>query len=176
MEARALKKHIRLSPRKIARLAKECRGKKLSFVKPRLAFLPQKAARVLLSTIHSAEANFLVKSPQADVDSLVIETLLVNKAKGFRRILYRAKGRADRMHRKASHIDVTVSDKFAKQAAASANSSKSTKAEKGKKTAVDAQASKAAMPVKQIKSDEASTKSAPVSSKEKNLQPDSAKL
>ncbi|BBM88675.1 50S ribosomal protein L22 [Spirochaetota bacterium] len=110
MQSQATKKYIRISRRKIARLGKLCSRKRLAEVKPRLAFLPQKSARVLLQTLKSAEANFLVKAPNTNTDALVIERLEINIARGFKRLLYRARGRGNRMNKRASHIHVVLTD------------------------------------------------------------------
>ncbi len=110
MQAQAKKKYIGISNRKLSRLTRECVRKRTAHVKPRLAFLPQKAARVLLDIIKSAEANFLLRSPNADTDMLLIKEFQVGAARGLRRLMYRARGRADRIHKRASHIHVVVTD------------------------------------------------------------------
>ena len=114
MEARAVKKYVRISRRKIWRIAKECVGNSVEEVKGKLSFLPQKSARVLLSTICSAEGNFLFANPNENTEKLLIESILVDKGPSMKRIIYRARGRADRIEKKSSHVTVILKNNLKK--------------------------------------------------------------
>ena len=104
--ASAKAKYIKVPPRKIARLARECVGVKVSTVKPTLSFYPQKAARVLLKVVASAEAN--LKQKGQAVEDAVVRSISVDKGMSYKRLIYRAKGRADRKEVKTAHISVEV--------------------------------------------------------------------
>ena len=110
MEARAIAKYVRVSPRKAARLARECVGKRVEDMKPILSFYPQKAAKAVLSVLVSAQSNLLVKSAEIKAEQVVVRAISIDRAPGAKRILYRARGRANRKERKFSHLNVVVGD------------------------------------------------------------------
>lgn len=110
MESKSTKKYVGISPRKIARLAKECVNKNLKSIKPKLSFLPQHAARELYKTLCSAEANFQVKNPNFNTDDLIVKSVLVNMGPTMKRMLPRARGSADVVKKKSAHIYVVLTD------------------------------------------------------------------
>jgi len=61
--------------------------------------------KVLESAIANAENNF-----GADVDELKVHEIYVDKGPVLKRIMPRAKGRADRILKPTSHITIKVSD------------------------------------------------------------------
>lgn len=99
-----------MSRRKIARLARECVNKKLAYVKPRLAVLPQEASVQLGKTIRSAEANFQQKNPNANTDDLIVKTISITVGPTFRRLLPRSRGSADEIRKRSAHIYVVLTD------------------------------------------------------------------
>jgi len=110
MKSAAYIKHIDISRRKISRLTRECRKKKVSEVIPKLSVLPQHAARAVIKAIKSAEANFLVKNPNCNADELLIESILAEGGSVMKRMLPRARGSADVIKRRSSHIRVVLTD------------------------------------------------------------------
>jgi large subunit ribosomal protein L22 len=74
-----------------------------------LKFSNQRAAgvirKVLESAIANAENNF-----GADVDELKINEIFVDEGPVMKRIMPRAKGRADRITKPTSHITIRVGD------------------------------------------------------------------
>jgi large subunit ribosomal protein L22 len=61
--------------------------------------------KVLDSAIANAENN-----EGADVDDLKVKAICVDEGPRLKRIMPRAKGRADRIVKRTSHITVTVAD------------------------------------------------------------------
>ena len=61
--------------------------------------------KVLESAIANAENN-----EGADIDELKVSEIFVNEGMTMKRIRPRAKGRADRIFKRSSHITVTVTD------------------------------------------------------------------
>ena len=61
--------------------------------------------KVLESAIANAENN-----EGADIDELKVSEVFVNEGMTMKRIKPRAKGRADRILKRSSHITVTVTD------------------------------------------------------------------
>ncbi len=137
MQSVAIKKHLRISRRKVARVGKDCIGKKIKEVKAQLSFLPNESAREIFQTIKSAESNFINKNPNFNPDDLVIKNILVDKGPSFKRIIYRAKGRANRIEKKTSHLKVVLEQRVKKTPVAPAKAL--TKAPRVSKKAVDAQ-------------------------------------
>ena len=99
---------------KIARLARECVGIHVGEAKLLLAGLPQKAANELYKTIHSAASNCLTKTPNVNIDELIIKSILVDGGPSMKRMMPRARGRSDRIIKRSSHIKVLVVDKIKK--------------------------------------------------------------
>ena len=110
MQSIALKKYVGISRRKIARLARECIGLRAEEAQLRLGILPQKAAHELSKTIHSAASNFLSRDSNADVSALLIRSILVDNGPMMKRMMPRARGRADRILKRSSHIKVVLHD------------------------------------------------------------------
>ncbi len=74
-----------------------------------LGFSPQKAAGLVRKVVESAIAN-AENNNAADIDELRIAEIFVNEGLVMKRVKPRAKGRADRIVKRTSHITVTVSD------------------------------------------------------------------
>ncbi len=109
MNTQAVLKFVRLSPQKARLVADLVRGKKVDDAINTLKFSNQRAAdvirKVLESAIANAENNF-----GADVDELKVREIFVDKGPVMKRIMPRAKGRADRITKPTSHITIRVSD------------------------------------------------------------------
>ena len=110
MESKAVTKYIRRSPKKIRGIANEIRGMVVSDAIAHLEHMPNMGALNLKKTILSASANAVVKNPDLNTDQLYIKELLVDQGPSFKRIKPRARGRADRIVKRTSHISVTLTD------------------------------------------------------------------
>lgn len=120
MEASSLKKYVRISRRKIGRLARELSGLRLVQAKAKMAILPQESARQLFKALRSAEANYQVKNPNFNTDNLVVKSAVVEVGPTISRMLPRARGSADMLKKRSAHIRVVVSDGAKAPAAAKA--------------------------------------------------------
>ncbi|SHK20517.1 50S ribosomal protein L22 [Desulforamulus aeronauticus] len=109
MEARAIAKFIRVSPRKARMVVDLVRGKKLEEALAILRYTPNKAADVVTKVVKSAAAN-AEHNYEMDKDDLVISQIFVDQGPSLKRVMPRAMGRADIIKRKTSHITVVVSD------------------------------------------------------------------
>ena len=117
MESRAVTKYIRRSPKKIRGIANEIRGMIVSDAVSYLEHVPNMGALNLRKTILSASANAAMKNPDINTDQLVIKELCVDQGPSFKRVKPRARGRADRIVKKTSHISVILSDDLKNKAA-----------------------------------------------------------
>ncbi|WP_018124746.1 50S ribosomal protein L22 [Desulfovibrio oxyclinae] len=109
MEAKAVAKFIRVSPRKTRLVAETVKGKPVEDALNVLRFTPKKPARILSKVLYSAIANAEQK-PGVDVDALVIDKIIVNEGPTWKRIKPRAMGRAYRIRKRTSHITVVVKE------------------------------------------------------------------
>lgn len=111
MEARAVSRYIRISPRKARLVADLIRGKNVDEALGILALTPKKASPYLRKAVLSAAANARDRSDgDARVKNadLLIKEILINEGPTLKRIRPRAQGRAYRIHKRTSHIEVTV--------------------------------------------------------------------
>ena len=110
MEVIAKHKGARISAQKARLVADQIRGKRVDEALNILAYSPKKGADLVKKVLESAIAN-AEHNDGADVDELRVSTIFVDEAMTMKRIKPRAKGRADRILKRNSHITVKVSDK-----------------------------------------------------------------
>lgn len=109
MHVSATAKRLRVSPQKARLVVDLVRGKPVSDALDILGFSPQKAASLVRKIVESAIAN-AENNAGADIDDLKISEIFVDQGLVMKRIKPRAKGRADRIVKRTSHITVTVTD------------------------------------------------------------------
>ncbi|MGL1861875.1 MAG: 50S ribosomal protein L22 [Pseudodesulfovibrio sp.] len=109
MEAKAVAKYIRVSPRKTRLVADNIRGKGVEDALNILRFTPKKAAKILSKVLFSAISN-AEQMPGVDVDNLIVDSVLVNEGPTWKRIQPRAMGRAYRIRKRTSHITIVVKE------------------------------------------------------------------
>lgn len=109
MQVSATAKRLRVSPQKARLVVDLVRGKPVSDAIDILNFSSQKAAGLVRKVVESAIAN-AENNAGADIDELKISEIYVNEGLTMKRIKPRAKGRADRIFKRTSHITVTVTD------------------------------------------------------------------
>lgn len=112
MEARAIARFVRMSPRKARLVIDAIRGKNVNDALRVVQLSSKKAAlpirKTLESAIANAESNFDV-----DVDQLFVVRATVDMGRSLRRMQPRAYGRADVIRHHTSHITIVVGDKGA---------------------------------------------------------------
>jgi len=107
MVSKAIARYIRIAPRKLRVVGNLVRGKKVQEALDILKFTPRAGAKVLYKVVSSALANATNKG-NVDVDTLVVDRLLVDEGPVLKRYLPRAMGRATRIRKKSSHIVVEL--------------------------------------------------------------------
>jgi large subunit ribosomal protein L22 len=110
MEVSAKLRGARLSAQKARLVADQIRGKGVEEALNLLAFSPKKAATLIKKTLESAIAN-AEHNEGLDVDELRVATVFVDEGSTMKRIMPRAKGRADRILKRTCHITVKVAEK-----------------------------------------------------------------
>ncbi|MDI3261127.1 MAG: 50S ribosomal protein L22 [Sinobacteraceae bacterium] len=109
MQTQAVLKFVRLSPQKGRLVADLVRGKPVAEALDTLKFSRTRAARIVRKVLESAIAN-AENNDGADVDELTVSAIMVDEGPRLKRIRPRAKGRADRILKRTSHVTVRVSD------------------------------------------------------------------
>ncbi|CAH8183481.1 MULTISPECIES: 50S ribosomal protein L22 [Vibrio] len=109
MEAIAKHNFARISPQKARLVADLIRGKSVDQALEILTFSNKKAAVLVKKVLESAIAN-AEHNEGADIDDLNVAKIFVDEGPTMKRIMPRAKGRADRILKRSSHITVVVAD------------------------------------------------------------------
>ncbi|TCK05993.1 LSU ribosomal protein L22P [Marinobacterium mangrovicola] len=109
MEVIAKHKGARISAQKARLVADQIRGKSVGEALNILAFSNKKGADLVKKVLESAIAN-AEHNEGADVDELRVSAIFVDEGMTMKRIMPRAKGRADRILKRTSHITVKVAD------------------------------------------------------------------
>ena len=110
MEATAKHNFARISPQKARLVADLIRGKSVDQALEILTFSNKKAAALVKKVLESAIAN-AEHNEGADIDDLNVAKIFVDEGPTMKRIMPRAKGRADRILKRSSHITVVVADR-----------------------------------------------------------------
>ena len=98
-----------ISAQKCRLVADVVRGKPVGSALQTLSFMPKKGAAILKKVLESAIAN-AEHNHGADIDELKVSEILVDAGPTMKRLRPRARGRADRIIKRTSHLKVTVSE------------------------------------------------------------------
>ena len=99
----------RLSAQKARLVADQVRGKRVEEALELLTYSSKKAAAIIKKVLNTAIAN-AEHNEGADVDELKLSTICVDEGTTMKRIMPRAKGRADRILKRSCHITIAVAD------------------------------------------------------------------
>jgi len=101
-------KYVRISPTKVRFVLDNIRGKKAEEALAMMQNIPHKAGDILVKLIKSVMANAEVKGlNKAD---LIIKETWVSPGPTMKRINIRARGRADRVEKRSSHITMIMEE------------------------------------------------------------------
>ncbi len=110
MEAKAYLKYARISPRKVKIVLDLIRGKDVGVAMGILKNTPKSASEYLIkllkSAIANAETNF-----HMDVSKLYVSECFVCPGPTLKRIMPRAKGSADRILKRTSHVTLALKER-----------------------------------------------------------------
>jgi large subunit ribosomal protein L22 len=110
MEAQAVAKYLRLSPRKVRLSADLVRGKQVEEALNILSLTPKFGAKVVSKVVHSALANAR-QNKSIDVDTLFVKTIFINQGPTLKRFRARPMGRAGRIRKRTCHVTVVLSER-----------------------------------------------------------------
>lgn len=109
LEAKAVEKYIRISPRKIKYVVEMIKTKPVDEAIDILSLTPKGAAVVVKKALQSAVANATENHKMKEED-LYISKIMVNEGPTLKRFRPRARGRATRIRKRTTHLSVYVSD------------------------------------------------------------------
>jgi large subunit ribosomal protein L22 len=114
IEARAMAKHVRMSPQKVRLVIDLIRGERAESALQILQYTQKRASRDVEKVLRSAIANAERKAEDAgatlDVDQLFVSHCFVNEGSRWKRLRPAPMGRAFRYQRRTSHIIVGVAE------------------------------------------------------------------
>jgi large subunit ribosomal protein L22 len=105
--ARAVARHVRVSPMKARRVVDLVRGLPAKEALTVLKFAPQAASEQVYKVLASAVAN-AENNERLDPDSLLVRTAFVDEGPTLKRFRPRAQGRAYRIRKRTCHITIEV--------------------------------------------------------------------
>ena len=109
MKTSATLKHARLAPQKMRLIADQIRGLPVDRALNILTFSNKKAANIIKKVLESAIAN-AEHNDGADIDELKVTSICIDQGPTAKRLRARARGRADRIFKRTSHLTVTVAE------------------------------------------------------------------
>ena len=110
MEAKAIAKYVRTSPRKAGQICSLVRGKNVDEALAILKYMPQKSAGIIAKVVKSAAAN-AENNMNMDPKKLYVSEVYANQGPTLRRFMPRAQGRATGIRKRTSHIGVVVRER-----------------------------------------------------------------
>ncbi len=110
MEARAILRFNRASPRRVRLVVDQIRGKEVEKALDILKFTPKRSAAIVAKVLKSAIAN-AENTQNVDVDRLYVKRALVDEGGMWKRFMPRAMGRATRVRKRLSHITVVIDER-----------------------------------------------------------------
>lgn len=112
MEAKAKKRYIPTSPRKMRLVVDLVRGKSVESALNILHFSTKHAAKVIEKTLRSAVSNLSNKTDTGKVDehTVFIKTIFVDEGPTMKRILPAPQGRAYKIRKRSNHLTIIVTD------------------------------------------------------------------
>lgn len=107
VEARAIARYVRISPRKVRVVIDLIRNTSVEKARTILAFSDRNAAETILKVLNSAVAN-AENNFGMRADDLYVKACWVDEGPTLKRIRARAKGSAARINKRTCHITVVV--------------------------------------------------------------------
>jgi large subunit ribosomal protein L22 len=119
MEAKAIAKYVRVTPRKADQVLQLIRGKRVDQATELLMFTPKHVARTIRKVLQSAVANAVAIEGKINTESLHVKHATAHAGPTMKRILPRAQGRATPILKRTCHITVVVEGDAVAEAPAS---------------------------------------------------------
>lgn len=113
MEAKAISRYIRQSPRKVRQVADLVRGKDIESALDQLHFSNKKASESVEKTVRSAISNLMSLEGGAGInpEDLYLKEIYIDAGATVKRFRAGSMGRASVIRKRSSHISVVVAEK-----------------------------------------------------------------
>lgn len=110
MEAKAVAKYVRMSPRKARLVVDQIRGRNAREALAILQTLPNRPTEPIYKVLHSAMAN-AENNFEMSTDELYVAQVFVDQGPVLKRFRPRARGTASRIRKPTSHITIILREK-----------------------------------------------------------------
>ena len=110
MQAKAIQRFVRITPRKCNQVLDLIRGQAVERAQNTLQFTPKQGARIVQKVLKSAVANALHEG-KVRVEDLYVKEAVVGAGPTLKRWLPSAQGRATPILKRMSHVSITVATK-----------------------------------------------------------------
>ena len=110
MEAKAIAKYVRISPRKVRIVMDLIRGKNVGEAFAILKYTPKVASEVIEKVLKSAVAN-AEHNYDLNADKLFVSAAYVDQGPTMKRIHPRSRGQAFKILKRSSHVTVVVKER-----------------------------------------------------------------
>ncbi len=110
MEAKAIGKYLRISPRKVRLVIDQIRGKDVGEATAILKFTSKRASVYVLRVLSSALAN-ATHNNEMNLDNLYVAEAYVDEGPTLKRFRPRARGTASKIRKRSSHITVVLRER-----------------------------------------------------------------
>ena len=109
MVGRCVLKYRRISPKKVAPMLDEIRGKNVREAERILTLTNKKAARITLKALKAAIASYKDKGGEEAVENLYVSLAKVDRGVILKRVRPMFRGMATLIRKRTSHITIEVS-------------------------------------------------------------------
>ena len=110
MEARAVLRYARISPRKVKIVIDLIRNKSVAEAIGIINNTPKAASEYLIKLLNSAVAN-ATNNHNMDIEKLYVAEVYANPGPILKRIMPRAQGRAFRIRKRTSHVTIVLKER-----------------------------------------------------------------
>ena len=109
MEITSKAKSVRISPKKLRKVADVVRGLNVNKALSSLVHMDEKGAQIILKALSSAVANAENNENfNLDMNTVSVKTITVDEGPALKRFRARAQGRANRIKKRTSHLKVVI--------------------------------------------------------------------
>jgi large subunit ribosomal protein L22 len=107
----AIHRYARVSDTKARIVLEQIKGKDIDTASSILLYSPRYASELILKVLKSAVAN-AKNNMQLDEEDLVVMEVFADQGPTMRRLKPRARGRADRISKRTSHITIVLDERL----------------------------------------------------------------
>lgn len=116
MEAKAIARYVRVTPRKTDQVLQLIRGKRVDQATEILDFTPKHVAKVIGKVLKSAVANAVAIEGKINIEELRVKQAVAGAGPTMKRFLPRAQGRATPLLKRTCHITIIVEGEVSEHA------------------------------------------------------------